>query len=607
MFQNNHEEKSHKKKLSIYVGIFVICLLLGISYALFSLILTGKKDYNLESRGLKLYLDETGESITIENAIPLVDADGMKNTPYKFSLKNGENQDLDYTIFLREDAYENKTPSSTIRYHYTRDIGNIERTRNVVEQTDENGSYYLETGIIPKSTTYNYTFQMWIDYNAGNEIRNTEYSVHLEVLGKQALSIYQEDILHGTDPVLSDNLVPVTIANDGTVKKANIYREWYNYTNKEWANAVVLEDGARDYQAGDTIAEEDIESYFVWIPRYSYQLWDLGEYSYDEESIKASSVDPSKVHSIPIRFGTSNTSDKNTGECTTPMESGTSGNCQVGDYMTHPAFLAFDTNGLWVGKFEPGYRGATTAAEARVSTADSTKLIIKPNSYSWRYMNVGNMFKTSYEYLRDGESHMMKNTEWGAVAYLSHSQYGVNREVYINNSGALTGCGGDTADADGSTSCFNAYGSKLDGIYNQSTTGNISGVFDMSGGSYEYVMGYNTNASSIGGKSEITSLYSDFFTNNEWNKYYDKYTSSSTSAYNNRILGDATGEMGSFYLAEVYCSSWYGDSAAFVHFFGPWFHRGGDYSKASITGVFDFANDNGISFSTTSFRVVLAL
>ena len=51
---------------------------------------------------------------------------------------------------------------------------------------------------------------------------------------------YTEDILNGADPVLADNLIPVTIANDGTVKKADIATEWYNYGNKVWANAVIL-------------------------------------------------------------------------------------------------------------------------------------------------------------------------------------------------------------------------------------------------------------------------------------------------------------------------------------------------------------------------------
>ncbi len=216
------------------------------------------------------------------------------------------------------------------------------------------------------------------------------------------------------------------------------------------------------------------------------------------------------------------------------------------------------------------------------------------------------MFKTSYEYLRDNESHMMKNTEWGAVAYLSHSQYGVNTEVYINNNSTyLTGCGGDTADASESSSCLNAYGSKADGVYNQSTTGNISGIFDMSGGAWEYVMGYNTSLGT-GGSSGITSLYLDFFTNNEWDKYYDKYTSGSAVDYNNRILGDATGEMGPFYMSKNYRSSWYSDLAYFVPPNIPWFNRGGAYSPAETAGMFSFNRDSGGSGTYVSFRVVLS-
>ena len=106
-----------------------------------------------------------------------------------------------------------------------------------------------------------------------------------------------------------------------------------------WANAVVLRNNDT-YKVGDIIPEEAIESYFVWIPKYSYQLWDLGNYT------SLTSLDNTKPHAIPIRFGTTNTKDATTGECTTPRTAGSSGNCKVGDYMTHPAFLAFNTNGF---------------------------------------------------------------------------------------------------------------------------------------------------------------------------------------------------------------------------------------------------------------------
>jgi len=55
-------------------------------------------------------------------------------------------------------------------------------------------------------------------------------------------SIYTECILNGSDPVLEDELIPITINADGVVKKADIKEKWYSYEEKEWANAVILKD-----------------------------------------------------------------------------------------------------------------------------------------------------------------------------------------------------------------------------------------------------------------------------------------------------------------------------------------------------------------------------
>ncbi|MGM9834596.1 MAG: hypothetical protein ACI31M_02300, partial [Bacilli bacterium] len=43
-----------------------------------------------------------------------------------------------------------------------------------------------------------------------------------------------------TSPVISGDLIPVTIADDGTVKKADTSTKWYSYCEKKWANAVIL-------------------------------------------------------------------------------------------------------------------------------------------------------------------------------------------------------------------------------------------------------------------------------------------------------------------------------------------------------------------------------
>ena len=426
------------------------------------------------------------------------------------------------------------------------------------------------------------------------------------------LEDYKEPLLNGADPVLYSNhntrlnsrtqegvLVPVIIESNGTVKKANIKQEWYRYENKEWANAVILKDESIIYENNEIIPEENIESYFVWIPKYSYQLWDLGGYS------STSIMDGSKVHSIAIRFGLENTIDTQEGECTTPMNedgtqglSGESGNCQVGDYMTHPAFLSFHANGFWVGKFKTGYEGATTKEEAEENQADASKVIISPNVYSWRNISVGNAFQTSYEYQRDLDSHMMKNTEWGAVAYLSHSIYGMNQKMGVGTNIYITGYANET----------DRYNTELG--HALSTTGNITGIYDMSGGTYEYVMGYNANSTiGVGGLSELNALYSDFFANNAWNAYYDKYTIGiDGTAYHTRILGDATGEMGPFSRLEFAgLSSWYTNYSILPPASIPWVLRNFYASDAYLayTGIFSFNAHNGSPSKEMTFRIVL--
>ena len=422
---------------------------------------------------------------------------------------------------------------------------------------------------------------------------------------------YKEEILNGTDPKISGALIPITIENDGTVKKADTNTKWYSYEEKRWANAVILKDEGKSYNNGEVIPEEEIESYFVWIPKYSYKLWDLGNYSSN------TAIDESKVHAIEIRFGTTNTSDSVEGECTTPKVSGESGNCEVGDYMTHPAFLYFNTTGMWIAKFETGYDGATTTIEAEKNTTEVAKAIVKPNVYSWRNIQVANAFTVSYNYQRELESHMMKNTEWGAVAYLSHSNYGINGEIRINNnSNNLTGYAATTENGSSSTTNVAMWNTTTG--YLASTTGNITGIYDISGGADEYVMGVmkDANGNLMSGYS---STYNSGFNGTLYDgssytegidfpdsKYYDVYNYSTNSAnYSRRILGDAIGEMGPFASSE---SSWYNDEASFVFSSNPWFGRGGNYSLGSGAGAFYFFGYNGgHAGSGISFRLVLCI
>jgi hypothetical protein len=287
-----------------------------------------------------------------------------------------------------------------------------------------------------------------------------------------------------------------------------------------WANAIILTETGKIEDDG-TILENSIESYFVWIPRYKYKLFDMGNYDGASTENKPST---SNAKEIEIIFENKNTK--------------VSVGDEVGEYYSHPAFDEFNANGIWVGKFE--------------TTGDVSQISIKPNKSSLRNINVKTMFESSYNYNRKNESHMMKNTEWGAVTYLSLSKYGINKEININNhSGYITGYS-STPQANqtvrpgttGFTSDITMpYNTEIG--YKASTTGNISGIYDMSGGAWEYMAGYVYGYLEKGG-----------FANNEASKYDKKYfniypSNNTLTSYNNRILGDAIGEMGPFYFTGV--------------------------------------------------------
>ena len=202
--------------------------------------------------------------------------------------------------------------------------------------------------------------------------------------------------------------------------------------------------------------------------------------------------------------------------------------------------------------------------------------------------------KTTYGL--SGDSHMIKNMEWGAVAYLKQSKYGLGEtDIGINNNSSYTtGCGA-TAGSSSSDTC-DAYNT-TNGML-ASTTGNIYGVYDMSGGAYEYVMGNMVNSSGAFYAS------SSGFSSAPDAKYYDAYTYGTDYEDRGRgKLGDATKETLATFGSNT--GGWYSDYASFVKSSYSWFYRGGSRGSGSNAGVFSFNYGNGGGIGSISSRVVL--
>jgi len=213
---------------------------------------------------------------------------------------------------------------------------------------------------------------------------------------------------------------------------------------------------------------------------------------------------------------------------------------------------------------------------------------------------------------------MMKNSEWGAVAYLAQSSYGKNAEVAVNQCSAyITGGGPGTGDNGVyasstytySSSTFNTtYAYTTTQGKKASTTGNEYGIYDMSGGSWEYTASYVNNGHDYITNASYGGVIGESSTDAWLRQVYSSASSNGTSNQqtdynrNSGVYGDAVYETSNGYNSSS--GSWYQDYSVFPDSGDPFFFRGGGYSYTTNAGLFCFYYYNGDANANYSFRPV---
>ncbi len=600
-----------KNKVVILV-ISIVLVLIILSTTTYALFFRKDKLENTESYtsgilDIVIENDEEGlgDTLNLANSLPITDEEGKKSTPYRFKITNKGN--ISYTFDL---LLNNTTSSNAISNNYIKIM--IDNNEPVLLSD-------LTDNIIASDLTLNpsqskiINVRIWLDINTPNTEIGKNFSA--KIVSNGVGSEPSLDSSGANAPKLVDNMIPVMYNGSNWVKadstNTNATYKWYDYTNKQWANAVLVSSTNRNTyvnaNVGTVIPESDVLAYYVWIPRYKYKVWNINKViGTDSYNAQTTGID------ITFEQGTTSTGDINCNNYSFASVSSStrSETCSGtnGQYYTHPAFTFGDIEltGIWVGKFEisaPTDSSCyTNQSYANCETADLEPRT-KPNVKSWRYNFVDsfegaiqNMQSSGNEYglstdTSKVDSHMLKNMEWGAVAYLTHSDYGrcngsSCEEVTINSNSSYTTGGGN-------------YVSNVA----QSSTGNIYGIYDLSGGAWEYVMG---NMSKSAGSYVYNLNYGDgiFKYSASTAKYIDTYAYGTSykdqTAYNRARLGDATGE-----VVVSSGTAWNNDYAYFVYSSYPWFRRGGLYYNGSFAGVFFFNTSDGDSGNYYSARAAL--
>ena len=647
---------TNKQLLSfVIVLIGILSLFGGTSYAILKGSTTANNEQIIKAGSVELKLTENYESID-KKIMVMPDSNGLlQSDVYEFNIKNIGASAAKYDLKLTNEAPGDFT-------------GNLLSSEYIKIGLEINGEEFGPmslsevNSVIDKNTIYPnevivYKLRIWLDSSKETELATmTDYKAFFK-LGVEAEQRVDSnlDTSGANKPVLSENMIPVYYDETAEVwKKADSNNrhssyKWYNYDEKMWANSVTVSSTNRSTylsaSLGTEIPMDDILTMQVWVPRYKYKVW-----NYNADGTAKSS--PQEIK-ITFEKGTATTGEISCSDSISGTDGAVSETCKLksdnlactdstcnGKTYTHPAFT-FGTEqleGIWVGKFE--------------TTGTISDITIKPDLSSLRNQNVSafesnimamNDSGNKYGFATTVDTHMMKNQEWGAVAYLSHSKYGINKEININNSssfytgrsggnvGGQTPINGTYTDQT-STTQYNSYGFyTYDGYllnYNTntksstkdmtkiaSTTGNIYGIYDMSGGAYEYVMGNivsNDGTTMMSGYStSINSGYTGIiydsgsytsYTGISYpeNKYLDKYSFGTSSTQRIRSkLGDALKEV---YNTENY--GWYTDGSYLAYSSFPWIRRGGYYSSGSIAGVFYSDSSSGDN-SKSSSRLVI--
>ena len=446
-------------------------------------------------------------------------------------------------------------------------------------------------------------------------------------------------------------LTPVTISEDGTITAASTTTaNWYSYdgTVNHWANAKT-KDG----------------SMWVWIPRYAYKI------TYNNESNKSTGG------TIDVVFlkGTTN-NDFNGNDVTS--ENYIDANGKTGAYIVHPAFQDGTKNGyangewdeeiegFWMAKFEAGYAGNVGDPSSATDSGVTYKTIKSwtgsntvDYAYNYYYQNgeraVGSAIKfptfqanrasvnfigiadaydlcmkikdgTSVYGLNNVDSHLTKNSEWGAVAYLAHSKYGRDgEEVVLNNvtidndTESLRAVTGYAAAATESTPATSAspVTTTLEAVQNgtlagswttpqgqtASTTGNVYGIYDLSGGEWEWTAAYiQTNGDYEDYSWTLKGDSSKYKTKYAYSGTGETDTSNYAVTENQNRIGDAIHETST---AGTGTTSWNEDFSIFSYTTFPFFLRGGLWDGWYTTGTFAFYRDHGYGGNLIGFRAVL--
>ena len=225
----NHEVNidNNKKKLKLYYGLLITVLcIIGVSFAWFRLYLSQTENNTIASRTcFNTTLTEDTSKISLTDAFPISDEDGLKQTPFTFTIKNNCNSYVKVYITI-DSTYRESTDTSYLKDNYMKVNISPEGTttgksvilgsQTLTDLENNRKGYIIVSTGLKANEEKSYDLRIWMDSTVTTEQGlNKNWSGKIVVISNASFPTFAETIL-------ANNEVKIPITDPGKEVNAHV-------------------------------------------------------------------------------------------------------------------------------------------------------------------------------------------------------------------------------------------------------------------------------------------------------------------------------------------------------------------------------------------------
>ena len=211
-----------KKRLKLYYGLLITVLcIIGVSFAWFRLYLSQTENNTIASRTcFNTTLTEDTSKISLTDAFPITDEDGLKQTPFTFTIKNNCNSYVKVYITI-DSTYRDSTSSSYLKDSYmkvnispkgtTTGKSVILGSQTLTDLENNRKGYIIVSTGLKANEEKSYDLRIWMDSAV-----TTEQGLNKNWSGKIVVVSNASNEPTFAETILANNEVKTPITTPGT-------------------------------------------------------------------------------------------------------------------------------------------------------------------------------------------------------------------------------------------------------------------------------------------------------------------------------------------------------------------------------------------------------